>query len=556
MARRTPVPFILVVLMKSDKRENSYGLLRTCLNLYPNQSDIGLAHNFLGLLPDLGYMRVDSNTFRPRRPWVLVIIFLVPFSLYLATLSPTIYNLDSAELTTAAATGGIVRATGYPLYLILGWLWSKLPIGDVGFRLNLFSAFCGAMTILLAELSMRQLELSRWARWGALGILAVAPFFWALSIIAEVYTLHTMLMAALILALLNWREAPSAERLFWPVLILAFSMGNHAATVLLVPGAILFVLLQRPTVLRQARNYIAIAAALFLGSLVFLYLPLRSLAQPGFNYAGTYDASGVFQAVDLTSWRGFVWLITGRSFSGQMWGYTLAEVPGQWLSFWQQLVESFFVVGILPGVIGFFMMWRRDTRLAAFFTLTFLLHTAFYVHYRVVDKNTMFLPSYLIWTFWLASGYAPLLDWLREGSSQRRYLYLGRLAVVAAVAGSLFWNFGRVNQANDWSTRQQSEAIMAEIEPNAVVFGWWDVVPGLQYLQHVEGQRPDVLIINRFLISGDDMEQFILTEAENRPIYINNPPLSLVKTMDVQEVDYLFRLRPLTKVDLPMKEGS
>jgi len=70
--------------------------------------------------------------------------FGLPFVLYLLTLAPTIYNLDSAEFSTAAATGGIVRATGYPLYLLLGRLWSLLPIGDVGWRMNLLSAFSGA----------------------------------------------------------------------------------------------------------------------------------------------------------------------------------------------------------------------------------------------------------------------------------------------------------------------------------------------------------------------------------------------------------------------------
>ena len=58
-----------------------------------------------------------------------VAAFGLPFILYLLTLAPTIYNLDSAELTTAAATSGLVRATGYPLYLLLGRIWSWLPIG-------------------------------------------------------------------------------------------------------------------------------------------------------------------------------------------------------------------------------------------------------------------------------------------------------------------------------------------------------------------------------------------------------------------------------------------
>ena len=73
--------------------------------------------------------------------WVAVGSFVVPLCLYLLTLAPTIYNLDSAELTTAVASNGIIRATGYPLYLFLGRIWINLvPVGDMGYRMNLFSA--------------------------------------------------------------------------------------------------------------------------------------------------------------------------------------------------------------------------------------------------------------------------------------------------------------------------------------------------------------------------------------------------------------------------------
>ncbi|MCJ7659917.1 MAG: DUF2723 domain-containing protein, partial [Anaerolineales bacterium] len=71
--------------------------------------------------------------------WGSLVAFLLAFVLYILTLAPTIFNLDSAELTTAVATGGIVRATGYPLYLVLGSLWKFLPIGDLGYRMNLCS---------------------------------------------------------------------------------------------------------------------------------------------------------------------------------------------------------------------------------------------------------------------------------------------------------------------------------------------------------------------------------------------------------------------------------
>ncbi len=82
------------------------------------------------------------------------------------------------------------------------------------------------------------------------------------------------------------------------------------------------------------------------------------------------------------------------------------------------------------------------------------------------------------------------------------------------------------------------------VEPDAIVLGWWDTVPGVQYLQLVEGQRPDVLAINRFLISGDDMAQLIEENAAQRPIYINNPPVEFLRTLHVEPVGSLYRLYP------------
>ena len=97
-----------------------------------------------------------------------VLCFGIPFGVYVLTLAPTVYNLDSAELTTAAATLGLTRATGYPLYILVGHLWSHLPAGDVGFRMNLFSAFQGALAIALIERILQKLDVSIWASLGVM----------------------------------------------------------------------------------------------------------------------------------------------------------------------------------------------------------------------------------------------------------------------------------------------------------------------------------------------------------------------------------------------------
>ncbi|HEX6386457.1 MAG TPA: DUF2723 domain-containing protein [Anaerolineae bacterium] len=485
-----------------------------------------------------------GHPFISRPDWPTLAAFGLPLILYLLTLAPTIYNLDSAELTTAAVTSGITRATGYPLYLILGKMWSWLPFGDMGYRMNLFSAVCGATTILLAERILRHLHVGPWARFGALGLLASAYYFWALSLIAEVYTLHTALMAGVVLLLLRWAEAPSPVRLAWPILLATLSLGNHAATTLLIPGYIWYVLASHPHQLCRPRVLAAGFVAAVAGATVYLYLPLRYSAQPAFNYAGHYDATGTFIPVNLQTLDGFLWLTTGRGFAGFMFGYQPAELWPQVQDFAVQLWRAFFALGIGPGIPGIFVLLRRNWRMGVLLLLLFFAHTLFFINYRAVDKDTMFLPSYLIWTLWLGVGYQVLVNWTQQEPGPRIFTWLVRGLIVGAVLVAVGWNWRLVNLSGDWSTREQSEAILRQVEPGALIFGWWDTIPGVQYLQLVEGERPDVTTINRFLISGSDMNQLILHEMEQQPVYVDSLPFELLGVTMITPVGALYRIEP------------
>jgi hypothetical protein len=477
--------------------------------------------------------------------------FVLPFMLYILTLAPTLYNLDSAEFSTAVATGGIVRATGYPLYLLLGRLWSWLPLGDVGYRMNLFSAFTGALTVVLAERVLRRLGVGPWTAFGALGLLATAPFFWALSLIAEVYTLHTALMAAVILLLLRWADDPTPHRLGLAAFVLGLSAGNHAASVLLAPGAIWYALIVAPRRALAPRSVLSVLIGLLAGLAVYLYLPFRYTALPALNYAGHYDAAGTFIPVNLHTLEGLWWLVSGRSFSGQMFAYPGGELWHQAYNFATLLWRAFFAVGIGPGILGAVALLRRDRPLGGMLLLMFASNALFFIDYRVLDKDTMFLPAFLIWALWLGVGYTGLLRWSRRGGDLALPRWgegLLRGLVVAPVLLAVAWNWRLVDQSDDWSARRRGQTVLDVVEPDALLFGWWDTVPVVQYLQLVEGQRPDVQAINRFLIHPDDMRLLVQRELVRRPIYIDSVPpdlLKLVKAEPVGPVYHLFRrLRP------------
>lgn len=477
--------------------------------------------------------------------------FGLPLLLYLFTLPPTVYNLDSAELTTAAATGGVMRATGYPLYLTIGHLWSRLPIGDVGYRMNLFSAFTGALTLVFAVQILRRLQASGWAVFGALGLLATGTYYWGLSLIAEVYTLHTALMAGLILALLVWGEAPSPPRLALVALLTGLGLAHHAAFVLLLPGLVWYLLVISPHSAIMPRSVLLAMAGLLLGLSFYLYLPLRFSAGAAFNYAGTYDANLVFHPVDLRTPAGMWWLVTGRSFAGQMFAYRGAELWHETWNFASHLSQAFFIAGVGPGVLGLFVLIRRDWRKAAMLGLMFFASAVFYINYRVLDKATMFLPAYLVWALWLGCGYQQLLDWMGQVGSGRagsRSVSLLRGAMAATVLLAAAWNYRLVDLSQDWSARTRGESILQEVEANALVFGWWDTVPILQYLQLVEERRPDVQAVNRFLISPADMERAIQEQLDVRPVYLDSVPTDMPGSFTIRPAGPLYRILPDTSL--------
>jgi hypothetical protein len=499
--------------------------------------------------------QIKDKLWGAMRPWLAsmdwrtLAAFGLPFALYLLTLAPTIYNLDSAELTTAAATGGIVRATGYPLYLLLGYFWSRLPIGDMGYRMNLFSAFNGALTVLLADRILRRWRIGPWATFGALGLLACATFFWALSLIAEVYTLHTALMAVLILLLLRWGDNPTPRRLALVGFVMGASLGHHAATVLLIPGSMWYVLTVAPRKVLAPRALLLAAGAVLLGLSVYLVLPLRYASSPAFNYAGYYDATGTFKPVNLQTLSGLWWLVSGRAFARQMLAYSGNDLWSQVGQYWAYLWREFFAIGIGPGLLGLVFLLRRNWRVGGMLLLMFIGNVAFYTGYRVTDKDTMFLPTDLIWALWLGVGYRELITWMRDARDEltRRWgLRLLHSAIIGFVLVTAAWNWKLVNLSHDWSARERGETILREVEPGALILGWWDTVPIVEYLQLAESQRPDVWALNRFLIGQDELRLLILQEVERRPVYIDSPPTSLPATLEARSVGLLYRLRPKT----------
>src|SRR5207248_10112011 len=93
-----------------------------------------------------------SNLSRHATTALGVGVFAAALLLYVRTLAPSVLPGDYAEFQMCAAILGIPHPTGYPLYVLLGKLFTMLPFGDVAYRVNLSSAIymAGAAGVLYA----------------------------------------------------------------------------------------------------------------------------------------------------------------------------------------------------------------------------------------------------------------------------------------------------------------------------------------------------------------------------------------------------------------------
>ena len=152
---------------------------------------------------------------RIRRDTIIALIIgLAGFILYAATAAPSVATLfdDSLEFQVVLPTLGIAHPSGYPLYTLLGKLFTLLlPIYDPAGRANLLSALCAGAALSVLYLLAQKVAGNRAAAATATALFALSPAWWSQATIAEVYALQGLFVVIFLYLLLRWEEVRSQE---------------------------------------------------------------------------------------------------------------------------------------------------------------------------------------------------------------------------------------------------------------------------------------------------------------------------------------------------------
>lgn len=427
---------------------------------------------------------------------------------------------DTAELQTVAPLLGTAHPTGFPTYVLLGWLANLLltPFGEPALRMNLFAglsvAVAAAVAVDLVRALTRSVPLGIMAGIG----LALTGIVWDIGTHAEAHALHLAFVAILLRLLVAWEDGRNDRTLVAAAIVFGLAAGNHSLTLLLGPPIALYVIAVDPGILGRPRFIAGCAAALVLSVvLVYLELPLRAgpLRTPGTLVYGRPD-----------TWDGFWYVALAEQFRGSVVG-PFDDLPGKVAALVDRTVIAFGpLAALLPVAFGVTAI-RRPAY--ALLSGTAVLITCFFAasYVNALIERYYLGPVLIGWT-WLAmlgAGLATLAGISIEGQRRPDRVIATALAVLMLVPTAVAapGRLDRFDRSGDVGARLWVEHALRVMRQDAVIVSWWSYSTPLWYAQLVEGRRPDIDIIDdrtRLDRNLGDIYDVIDANLPTRPVYV------------------------------------
>ncbi len=440
-----------------------------------------------------------------------LVLMLVVFVLYALTLGTHVGEADTFEFQVVAPALGIAHPTGYPLYVILGKLFSLLPFGSMAFRVNLTSAVTATLAAVVVYAVTARLGGRRLVAFTAALAFASTYVMWSQSIVAEVYALNALiagLLLALLIDLLSDRTSADARYIVGPLfLLMGLGISHHLTTILLLPAAALAIWIARPRL--PVRVSLLALALLMLGLSVWLYIPLRWPALHG--------------GVPMT-FEQFVDYITGAQFGGAL-ALDAWRDPTRWSIVGRQLLEAYGPIGMVLAAAGIAGLIAGERRFALITGVVFAAYVFYGVVYIVPDVSVFLIPAYLILAVWIGVGVATLVRLIASAApcaSLEKLSYPAALSLFVLMPVFLLAsNLPLANQrgagapAEEWGRY----VLGLPIPEGAAILADSEKIAPLYYLQANENVRPDLDI----LVLGTEQEyrrQLDLRLAQGQPVYL------------------------------------
>lgn len=454
--------------------------------------------------------------------------FLLPAALFFITLEPVVASWDVGEMQTVPYILGIAHTTGYPTFVLLGWVFTHaFAVGEVAWRMNLLCALylaaaCWAIDAIQMRIGVRPVI----ALLVTL-LFATGPIVWAHALRADVMSLTVLFVALIALLLVRW--AMTGERWCFLVMCLlaGLGMGNHLLILWTFPGLAAFVAMNRQ---RLVRGDAVRGTALFLAGLsVYAYLPIRSAVVTAHRYDRTLELGfppghpfwDYAHPADLGR---FAWLVSGSQVAVPTALRSMLDVHGAITGIghaFAMTLAEFSIVGVVALLAGIGIGFHRQRALTIYAITGTLLIALFTAAFGAeTDPDRYYMVPFALLSVFIGLGFSAVVDRVAASPGRTSAAIAGTLT--AGLLALLLVGGYRNQEVFGWHRYRWGEEYIARVRsqtpPNAIVVAPWVYATPLAYAAYVDGSLGD-----RIVETGD-----IETDTSYLPGWIARRPIYVI----------------------------
>ncbi len=411
-------------------------------------------------------------------------LFLTFFGLYVFTAAPHLAPYrDAGEMVTVLHTLGVAHPPGYPLYTLIGKVASLFPFGNFSYQINLFSGLCAALALVVFFWTLKTWT-SPIVSMACIAFVGVSHPFWELAVVSEMYSLGVLWLAMLFYVYFVVKNSP------FFFFLLGLGLGVRMDLLLLIPIFAFWMW-------RQNRlPKFACGVTFLLGASIYLYLTVRSAADPWIDWGNPETLMATFASATRKSYSGTLDLLSLSYKKGENFGVNMGLFMTHVKNTWGWVGSALLLWGVWSSL--------RKNRSESFLVLTvwvvmgpvflFLANMPPNPHSVAIVEASYLFPL-VVMVFFLAWGVQGVLD--------VRWRTAATVLLLLTLPFEVIQGYHRSSKRDNYFVRDFLTNVWRSVPNNAAIVFHDDVqLFSLWTSQLLDKKRPDVRLIATGLSSS------------------------------------------------------
>lgn len=422
-----------------------------------------------------------------------LIVGIASFTLYILTQAPGLFYTDVGELAAACKTWGVAHPTGYPLFTLIGHVWTLIPWYSAVEGLNILVAMYTAVAAALMVPVVRRIVLlsipSVDKKAALLGAVCTAALFsvgttvWSQSTAVEVYSLNLLLFVGLLhyLLLLHSNKERIVVNSVLVGILFGAMLANHVSSVFLLPGVVWMWWGAANGAVDRKKALPWLLIPMLAGPTLYALLPIRSAQLPPINWGMVHRG-----------FAEFIYHVKGTQFG--VWMFSDEKAFRENASLFMTIItQDFLWVGWIAIAVGAVVVFAKSRSIGFALSALCIGNLGISLGYAIPDIDSYFLPSITVFTLFFGIG----ISWL---TSRFKGVPPFSMALFPIIA--LMLHYQEIDYSKHDAVDAYTRWAFINAGPNAIIITrQWDFMcSAAWYLQTVERYRTDVAVIDKELL--------------------------------------------------------